>query len=57
MRAFAETHSDAWYILSAEYGLLDPKQVVGPYERTLRGMTPLERSNWGIKVQAQLKSA
>jgi hypothetical protein len=54
MRAFAEANADAWYILSAEHGLLDPDQVTAPYERTLNKMGKAARQEWAARVQRQL---
>ncbi|MFZ1743379.1 MAG: DUF6884 domain-containing protein [Pontixanthobacter sp.] len=54
LRQYAETHADVWYILSAEYGILRPEQVVEPYERTLNTMPKQERLTWAEKVQQQL---
>jgi hypothetical protein len=55
MRTYAETHFDAWFILSAEYGLLHPDRVVEPYERTLKKMSREERAAWGQRVRDQLE--
>lgn len=57
LREFAIKNADAWYILSAEYGLLRPNQVVEPYERTLNKMKKPERAEWGNRVQAQLSAS
>ena len=57
LRAFAEANADIWYILSAEYGLLEPEQVVPPYEKTLNGMTRPDRTAWAQRVQQQLLRA
>ena len=54
LRRFAEARADAWYILSAEHGLLRPDQVVAPYERTLNTMRKPERLAWAARVQRQL---
>lgn len=54
LRQYAETHADAWYILSAEHGVLFPDQIVGPYERTLNKMSKREWSAWAERVQQQL---
>ena len=54
LRHYAETHADAWYILSAEHGVLRPDQVVEPYERTLNTMPKRERVAWAERVQQQL---
>lgn len=32
-RRYAEAHGDKWFILSAEYGLLRPKQVIESYDK------------------------
>jgi hypothetical protein len=54
MREYARANSDAWYILSAEHGLLDPNQVIEPYERTLNTMGKADRDTWAKKVQQRL---
>ena len=54
LRRYAEACADAWYILSAEHGLLHPDQVVAPYERTLNTMRKPERLVWASRVQRQL---
>lgn len=54
LRRFAESKADAWYILSAEHGLLNPHDVVAPYEKTLNKMLRTERLAWAEKVQQQL---
>lgn len=53
-RRYAEANADEWFIVSAEYGLLSPEQVVEPYERTLNKMNKAERVAWGERVQRQL---
>jgi hypothetical protein len=54
MREYAEANADAWYILSAEHGLLGPDQVTAPYERTLNTMEKAAREEWAERVQRQL---
>jgi hypothetical protein len=54
LRQYAETHSDGWYILSAEYGVLRPDQIVAPYERTLSTMSKNDRLAWAQRVQRHL---
>lgn len=54
MRAYAEHAADAWYILSAEQGLLDPERVTAPYEKTLNRMSAADRREWAEQVQSQL---
>ena len=53
-RSLAEERSDRWYILSAEYGLLEPSRIVEPYERTLNTMPKAERVGWSERVLAGL---
>jgi len=54
MRKYAESISDRWYILSAEHGVLEPDQVISPYECTLNRMDRAARLRWADRVKAQL---
>lgn len=54
-RAYAETTADAWYILSAEHGLLRPDALVAPYDRTLNTMNAPERRAWAALVTEQMR--
>jgi hypothetical protein len=54
MRQYAVRYGDAWYVLSAEHGLLCPHEVVAPYEKTLLRMRKPERDAWAAGVRAQL---
>jgi hypothetical protein len=54
LRGYAEANADAWYILSAEHGLLRPDHVVAPYERTLNNMNRTDRLAWAERVRRQL---
>jgi hypothetical protein len=54
MRRYAEQNADAWYILSAEHGVLQPDQVIAPYERTLNTMPKRNRVAWAEQIQRQL---
>ena len=49
-RAYVEATQSPWFILSAEYGLLPPDQVVAPYERTLNKMGIADRRAWAQRV-------
>ena len=42
-------------ILSALHGLVDPSDILEPYEKTLNGMPPHYRRYWSEQVYAQLK--
>ena len=57
MRHFAEQVGDSWFVLSAEYGLLEPDAVVTPYERTLKRMSADEKAAWVARVTAQIERA
>jgi len=54
-RAYCERHYDAWYILSAKYGLVHPDLVIAPYDVTLKTMPQVERRAWGQRVAAQIR--
>ena len=54
MRRYAEQNAHAWFILSAEHGVLRPDQVIAPYERTLKTMPKRDRVAWAERVQRQL---
>jgi len=43
-----------WFVLSAKHGLLDPDDVVGPFELRLGDRSPAFRTAWGEWVVAQL---
>lgn len=53
-RKYAEANYDAWYILSAKYGLLHPDQVIEPYDVTLNSMKAADRRVWVHKVALKL---
>lgn len=56
-RAYAKTHADSWYILSAKYGLLSPQTLIEPYDKTLaKGMLKAERIHWAEQVYKDLLS-
>ena len=42
-------------ILSAKYGLLDPDQVVEPYDLTLKGKSTAFKAAWAARVDAQIQ--
>ena len=54
-RAYIERSGDPWFILSAEYGLLDPEETASPYERTLNNMSIGERRSWARRVVEQMR--
>jgi hypothetical protein len=56
-RRYIEASACPWFILSAEYGLVEPEQVVAPYERTLNAMAVADRRAWAQRVAEQLMAA
>jgi hypothetical protein len=48
LRKYAEDNTDRWYILSAEHGLVDPDQILAPYEKTLNNARKDERLAWAV---------
>ena len=52
--AYATQVSDAWYILSAKYGLVSPDTAIAPYEQTLNKMPVRERRAWAKRVLRDL---
>jgi hypothetical protein len=53
---YAVQNADQWYILSAEYGLLNPNQVIGPYDTKLRSKGIHYRKAWAEWTCAKLKN-
>jgi hypothetical protein len=49
-RAAVEKRASRWFILSAEYGLVDPQQVIGPYDRVLASLPASLRREWSRVV-------
>jgi hypothetical protein len=48
-RRYVEGTDCPWFILSAEYGLVSPDQIIAPYEKTLNTMPINERRRWAEK--------
>jgi len=44
-----------WFILSAEYGLVDPSVIISPYEKTLNKMKKIDRIKWAERVFNQIQ--
>ncbi len=55
-RAYAEATGVPWYVLSAEYGLVEPSQVIEPYELHLASTSRAYRATWGEQVVEDLAS-
>lgn len=54
-RAYAEASGNEWFILSAKHGLVAPKQLIEPYNLTLKRMTREQHRAWAAKVLGELK--
>ena len=55
-RRWVERHARAWHILSARHGLLDPDEVIEPYEERLNPSDGRALYHWGWRVACQLLS-
>jgi hypothetical protein len=53
-RRYVEATGCPWFILSAEFGLVDPDQLLEPYEKTLNAMPIADRRRWAHKVISQM---
>jgi hypothetical protein len=53
----AEGWGLSFSILSAKHGLLDPDEVIEPYDLTLKGASKQFKSEWARRVYAQIKSS
>lgn len=53
-RAFVDLSCQAWYILSAEHGLVAPNEVLAPYDKTLSGASRDAKRRWSERVLDQI---
>jgi hypothetical protein len=53
-RAAVEASCECWFILSALHGLVRPKGLLEPYEKTLTTASVTERRRWAGHVLEQL---
>lgn len=53
-RNYVRHRANAWYILSAKYGLVKPDDVIAPYEHTLNTMGVAARHRWAERVLSSL---
>ena len=56
-RAFVEPTCDRWFILSAKHGLVDPDEILAPYDETLTHASEERRRAWSRQVLADLEQA
>jgi hypothetical protein len=52
--AYCTATYDQWFILSAKHGLLDPGDIIDPYDLSLRNLSADERRLWAERVLAQI---
>ena len=55
-RAYAESLRLPWYILGAKYGIVDPEEIIAPYDTRLSDLSAPESRAWGGKVFTQLEA-
>jgi hypothetical protein len=55
-RAYAEATGVGWFVLSAEHGLVEPEQVIEPYELHLSSTSRAYRTEWGRRVVHDLQA-
>ncbi|MEH2517536.1 cytoplasmic iron level regulating protein YaaA (DUF328/UPF0246 family) [Bradyrhizobium sp. AZCC 1610] len=53
-KEYVRQNADRWFILSAEYGLLRPGQMIDPYEATLNNLGIKLRQHWAKRVMHQM---
>lgn len=51
---WATRHADRVFILSAKHGLVEPEQVIAPYDHKLSEKSKKERQAWGERVVSSL---
>ena len=54
-RAWASTHSDYWFIVSARNGLVRPDEIIDPYDVLLDDYGIRRRRTWGEQVIERLR--
>ena len=54
-KALVHRSGIAWFILSAEHGLIAPSTPIAPYEKTLNKMGVTARREWAMRVQSQME--
>jgi hypothetical protein len=53
-RSHAEASARPWFIVSARYGLVEPDQVIEPYDLRISQLSRAERDAWARQVAAEL---
>ena len=53
-RASVEVTGCPWFVISAKHGLLNPEEVISPYDETLKGKPAEECKAWAEDVKEQM---
>lgn len=53
--AYAKKRGCQIFILSAKHGLVDPDQIIAPYDETLNDKTDLEIKKWSYQICRSLE--
>ena len=53
-RRWVEHTCDRWFVLSAKHGLVEPDDVLAPYDMTLTQLSRVDRRQWSARVVAAL---
>lgn len=56
-RRLVDATGEPWFILSAKYGLLKPRQMIAPYDQSLNSMSQAERREWALIVRRQMEKS
>lgn len=54
-RSYVERTCDRWFVLSAKHGLVEPEQVLAPYDEALARAPVAQRRRWSEEVLAALR--
>ena len=54
-RCYADRTGQPWFVLSAKHGLVNPDDVISPYDLTLNTMPVADRRQWAGRVLNQLE--
>lgn len=52
---YAEASGAPWFILSAKHGLVEPSEMIAPYEMSLNHRPARDRRAWGANVVVSLE--
>lgn len=55
VRSYVSGMAQPWFVLSAQYGLVHPDQVIAPYDLTLNSVSVGDRRRWAEGVLTQLE--